>query len=31
MKDIPPFRGMDRERDGFTSLREVYFEDPNIK
>jgi hypothetical protein len=31
MKDIPPFRNMDKERDGFSSLRELYFEDPAIK
>jgi hypothetical protein len=31
MKDIPPFRNMDKERDAFTSVREIYFEDPAIK
>ena len=31
MKDIPPFRNMDREREYFNSARVIYFEDPNIK
>ena len=31
MKDIPPMKLMDRERDRFTPLKDLYFEDPAIK
>jgi len=31
MKDLPPFRNMDKERERFNSLKDIYFEDPSIK
>jgi hypothetical protein len=31
MKDIPPMKLMDRERERFTPLKDLYFEDPAIK
>ena len=31
MKDLPPFRNMDKERESFNSLKDIYFEDPSIK
>ena len=31
MKDIPPFKSMDKEREYFNSLREIFYDDPNLK
>ena len=31
MKDKAPFKSMDREQPYFSTFKEVYYEDPNIK
>ena len=31
MKDIPPFKSMDHDREFFNSIREVFYDDPNLK
>ena len=31
MKDMPPFKSMDKEREYFNSLRDIFYDDPNLK